>query len=103
MNTHLISSHTIPVYESFKQFLAMNKVEYAPFAAILLRVKMLPDPDQTTVLESVWSTIILEVVNPPNLPSTVYTVVDVMDQSEEIMKHTRIFTDLLTYNVLTAI
>ncbi|XP_052707598.1 uncharacterized protein LOC128182874 [Crassostrea angulata] len=39
------------------------------------------DPDQTTVLESVWSTILLEVVNPPNLPGTVYTVVDVMDQN----------------------
>lgn len=81
----------------------MNKVECALFAAILLRVKMLPDPDQTTVLESIWGTIMLEVINPPSLPSTVYTVVDVMDQSEEIMKHIRIFTELLTYNVLTAI
>lgn len=49
---------------------------------------MFPDPDQSTVLESVWSTIMLEVVHPPNMPSTVYTAVDVMDQSEEIMRFT---------------
>lgn len=49
---------------------------------------MFPDPDQSTVLESVWSTIMLEVIHPPNMPSTVYTAVDVMDQSEEIMRFT---------------
>lgn len=57
---------------------------------------MLPDPDQSTVLESVWSTIMLEVVHPFNMPSTVYTVVDVLDQSEEIMRYTRIFTRIFT-------
>lgn len=49
---------------------------------------MFPDPDQSTVLESVWSTIMLEVIHPSNMPSTVYTAVDVMDQSEEIMRFT---------------
>lgn len=57
---------------------------------------MLPDPDQSTVLESVWSTIMLEVVHPSNMPSTVYTVVDVLDQSENIMRYTRIFTRIFT-------